>query len=116
MGGAECGWFRRPPPKETCEANSELNKYIRCDDPGIRRYDDWSEDVAFKKVVKQLGKGLSKGKSKDKATVGPCEGRGGLHTNVLRAGKSVASIMGCNCCDDSSGKVVKKERTKTNVK
>jgi hypothetical protein len=100
-----------PPPRETCEANSELNKYIRCDDPGIRRYKDESEKTAFGKIVSSEGKGLSKEKPKAPADRGPCEDRGGFHTNVKRGKDYVASIVGCDCCDDSSGKAVKRERT-----
>jgi hypothetical protein len=98
-----------PPPKETCEANSELNKIIRCDDPKID-YPDWSENKTFYRIVKQKGQGLKKAKV-EKTRTGPCVDRGGFHINVLRGGKSVASIVGCNCCDDSSGKAVPKLRT-----
>jgi hypothetical protein len=100
-----------PPPRETCEANSELKKYIRCDDPGISHYTDGSENKAYGEVVRKRGKGLSKEKSRWAATGGPCKDRGGFHTNVLRGGNSVASIVGCDCCDDSSAKAVKRQRT-----
>jgi hypothetical protein len=88
---------------------------IRCDDPKISHYDRWGEDTAFNKVVKEQGKGLRKANPKE-AEKGPCYKRGGFHINVLRRADSVASIMGCDCCDDSSGKAVPKQRTLTNKK
>jgi len=99
-----------PPPKEEKETCREKRPdIIRCDDPKIR-YDFWSENAAFNEIVKKLGKGVRKAKKGDAAERGPCIKRGGFHTNVLRAGGSVASIVGCDCCDDSSGKAIKKER------
>jgi hypothetical protein len=47
--------------------------------------------------------------SKKKARGGPCKDLGGWHTRVKSGKDYVASIMGCNCCDDSSGKAVQKE-------
>jgi len=60
--------------------------------------------------VKRLGKGVKKSRKSDRAQEGPCIDRGGFHTNVLREGGSVASIVRCDCCDDSSGKAVLKQR------
>ena len=98
-----------PPPRETCEANSELKKYIRCDDPGISHYKFFSETEAYFSIKV---KGIKKEKPKAKATDGPCEDRGGWHTNVKQGKDYVASIMGCDCCDDSSGKAIQKERAR----
>jgi hypothetical protein len=84
---------------------------IRCDDPKINRYNDESENKAFSKIVSREGKGLSKEKNEKGAREGPCVRRGGFHTNVKRGKDYVASIMGCNCCDDSSGKAIPKQRT-----
>lgn len=103
-----------PPPRETCE-ESKHNDIIRCDDPKISHYDPWGEDAAFKNVVKDQGQGLKKS-NRDDANKGPCKDRGGFHINVLRRGDSVASIYGCNCCDDSNGKVIRKQRTETRKK
>ena len=100
-----------PPPREvreTCEGN--MPQFIRCDDPKISHYTPRTEDVAFREIVASKGKGLRKEKSGWPGTGGPCKGRGGFHTNVLRDGGYVASIVGCDCCDDSSGKAVKRQR------
>ena len=67
--------------------------------------------MAFRKIVSSKGKGLSKEKNEAKATGGPCFRRGGFHTNVKRGKDYVASIMGCNCCDDSTGKAAKSQKT-----
>lgn len=53
---------------------------------------------------------MRKAKVRDRAQRGPCVDRGGFHTNVLREGGSVASIVGCDCCDDSNGKAIQKQR------
>lgn len=82
---------------------------IRCDDPKISSYNFFSETAAYKSIKV---KGIKMEKSKAKATDGPCEGRGGWHTNVKQGKDYVASIMGCNCCDDSSGKAIQKERAR----
>ena len=99
------------PPKEEKETCGEKRPdLIRCDDPKINGYDFRSEDAAFNAIVKRLGKGVSKSAARDGARRGPCVDRGGFHTNVLWGGGSAASIVGCNCCDDSSGKAVQKQR------
>ena len=102
-----------PPPRETCEANSELKKYIRCDDPGISHYDDRNEDKAYDSIKV---KGKRKEESKTKATGGPCKNRGGFHTKVKSGKDYIASIVGCFCCNDASGKAVKSERTEIQFK
>lgn len=83
---------------------------IRCDDPKLSHYPFRSEDTAFRAIVSTKGKGLRKAKREADARKGPCPGRGGFHTNVLRGGDSVASIVGCNCCDDSNGNAVEKQK------
>jgi hypothetical protein len=97
-----------PPPKETCE--EKMPDRIRCDDPKISGYGFRSEDGAFKEIIRKLGQGVRKSKAGDLAQRGPCVNRGGFHTNVLRGGASVASIVGCNCCDDTNGKAIEKQR------
>jgi hypothetical protein len=97
-----------PPPRETCE-QSQYSDKIRCDDPKISHYKFFSEAEAYFSIKV---KGIKKEKSKAKATDGPCEDRGGWHTNVKQGKGYVASIMGCDCCDDSSGKAIQKERAR----
>jgi hypothetical protein len=97
-----------PPPRETCEANSELNKIIRCDDRGISHDQDGSENKAYDSIKVA---GIRKEQSKRKADGGPCKNRGGFHTKVKSGKDYIASIVGCFCCEDSSGKAVKSERT-----
>lgn len=80
---------------------------IRCDDPKIRWYSFPSENAAFKSI---RGKGLRKEQSMKKATDGPCVNRGGFHTRVKDREDYVASIVGCDCCDDSTGKAIEKQR------
>jgi len=95
------------PEKETCA--EKIPKLIRCDDPKIRGYTLNSENAAYSSIKV---KGIRKEKSKDEATDGPCYKRGGWHTNVKRGNDFVASLLGCDCCDDSSGKAVQKERAR----
>lgn len=107
-----------PEPKderETCE--EKRPDIIRCDDPRIR-YRLWSENDAFYEIVNSLGKkgkGVRKA-NRARAREGPCVGRGGFHINVLSGGDSVGSIVGCRCCDDSSGKAADKVRADAIVK
>lgn len=97
-----------PPPREVC---SEIHPgFIRCDDPRIRGYNVASENAAFNEIVKKLRKGMRKEQTKKKAIDGPCVNRGGFHTKVKRGEDYVASIVGCDCCDDSTGKAVAKEK------
>lgn len=97
-----------PPRRDTCEEKEP--EFIRCDDPKIRWYSFWRESAAFNEIVQKLGKGLRKSATDRRTRRGPCVGRGGFHTNVLRGGASVASIVGCDCCDDVGGKAVLKVR------
>ena len=100
-----------PPPKEEKETCGEkMPHLILCSDPKISHYTFRSEDAAFRTIVSNAGKGLRKAKKTAGATGGPCFGRGGFHTNVLQGGDSVASIVGCDCCDDLSGKAIEKQR------
>lgn len=96
------------PPRETCE--EQRPDIIRCDDPRLRGYEFLGENEAFNKLVKRHGQGLKKEKLGASTESGPCIKRGGYHTNVVRGADYIASIVGCNCCDDSSGKALKKER------
>lgn len=98
-----------PPPKEEKETCAEkMPNLLRCDDPKLGYYPFRSENEAFKSI---RGKDLRKEKTRAAATGGPCPGerRGGFHTNV-RGKDYVGSIVGCNCCDDSSGKAAQKQK------
>jgi len=80
---------------------------IRCDDPKIRGYSFSSENAAFRSIA---GKALRKEKGEKEAQRGHCVDRGGFHTNVRQGKHYIASIVGCKCCDDSSGKAIQKEK------
>jgi len=98
------------PPRERCvDIHPDI---IRCDDPAISSYNFNSEDAAYRSIK---GKGLRKEKADARATNGPCKGRGGFHTNVKQGKNFIASIIGCNCCDDASGKVIKGQRAAISV-
>lgn len=96
-----------PPPKEKETCEEKLPHLMRCDDPRIGWYPFSSENAAFKSIKVE---GVRKKESKKEATDGPCKKRGGWHTRVKSGKDYIASIVGCYCCDDSSGKAAQKER------
>jgi hypothetical protein len=94
-----------PPKKETCE--EKMPKLILCSDPKISGYPYGSENAAFNSIKV---KGIRKEQAHAPAQKGPCVRRGGFHTRVKRGEDYIASIVGCDCCDDSSGKAIEKQK------
>jgi hypothetical protein len=99
-----------PKPKEEKERCAEkLPKLLLCSDPKISSYNFNGEDAAYGSIKV---KGLRKEKQDANAEKGPCWRRGGWHTNVGQGKGYIASIVGCPCCDDASGKAIKKEKAR----